>query len=204
MSLTYSMNRPRLTLSRTMAIALIVLLHAAAFVAFNNGIGKYFKNNPPDDLTIVDVKPDPPPPNQVPVPEPPKPPSEAVVAPPLPDPTPVVIDVQQTEPPAADSITAEQPADNAVQPLSRITVLHRVDPAYPANAEAAGEQGTVLLAVQIDSHGNVVDISVIQSSGFDALDTAAIKAVRQWHFAATDNGIRVRVPIKFQLNLQKH
>jgi len=50
---------------------------------------------------------------------------------------------------------------------------------YPRQAERAGQEGLVHVAVTIDSSGRLLSASVIRSSGFTALDEAAIEAVRR-------------------------
>ncbi|WP_230620818.1 energy transducer TonB, partial [Kingella kingae] len=42
-----------------------------------------------------------------------------------------------------------------------------------------GEEGKVKLAIIVNPNGSVDDIELIQSSGFERLDRAAIEAVRQ-------------------------
>src|SRR5690349_17522463 len=93
MSLTYSLNQPGQTLSRATAIVLIVMIHVAGFVAFNNGIGKFFKNDPPHDMTVINIPTDPPAQPPLPVPEIPKPVQNQEL-PPIVDPSPIVIDME--------------------------------------------------------------------------------------------------------------
>jgi protein TonB len=78
------------------------------------------------------------------------------------------------------------------------------DPSYPEAARRRGEQGRVMLRVNVSSGGEPVSVTVQQSSGFPRLDDAAAAAVRQWRFepAARDGktvaGI-AEVPIVFRL-----
>jgi protein TonB len=78
------------------------------------------------------------------------------------------------------------------------------DPIYPEAARRRGEQGRVMLRVNVSSGGEPVFVTVQQSSGFPRLDDAAAAAVRQWRFepAARDGktvaGI-AEVPILFRL-----
>ncbi len=78
-----------------------------------------------------------------------------------------------------------------------------VPPAYPQQARRLGQEGTVMLAVQIEPSGHVTDIQLASSSSFVLLDEAAIEAVAQWEFAAfaqTDtHSIWVHIPIEFSL-----
>lgn len=66
------------------------------------------------------------------------------------------------------------------------------------------EQGTVVLSLTLSVDGGVSVISVAQSSGFDRLDDAALRAVRKWRWAPTvRNGqpvmVRGQVEIPFVL-----
>lgn len=77
-------------------------------------------------------------------------------------------------------------------------------PKYPASSRRAKETGTVLLHVLINANGQVEKLSILESSGFDALDRAALAAVQDWRFSpATNNGraiqANVKLPIVFVL-----
>jgi TonB family protein len=83
-------------------------------------------------------------------------------------------------------------------------VEHNRPPVYPAVARRCGWEGTVLLELRVLADGRVAEVSVADSSGHEALDEAAVRAVRQWRFepalclgrpvAAT-----ARLPIRFKL-----
>jgi TonB family protein len=75
---------------------------------------------------------------------------------------------------------------------------------YPADSRALGEQGTVSLVLCYDRDGKPADVSVVNSSGIDKIDEAAVrwgKAVRI--SPAIRNGASkadcVWVPAKFSL-----
>ena len=77
-------------------------------------------------------------------------------------------------------------------------------PKYPYRARQLGQEGRVVLRVQVDASGRVTDITLHKSSGHRRLDTAAIKTVRKWKFVpATRRGIKVagvvEVPVRFSL-----
>lgn len=61
-------------------------------------------------------------------------------------------------------------------------ILSKVDPAYPSSARQAGQEGTVVLRIEILANGRTGEISVSRSTGYPALDEAAIAAVRKWQF----------------------
>lgn len=50
---------------------------------------------------------------------------------------------------------------------------------YPKIAERRGWEGTTLLALSIDSNGNVTSATISQSSGYDALDNRALEMVKK-------------------------
>jgi len=77
-------------------------------------------------------------------------------------------------------------------------------PVYPEVARRRGQQGRVLLQVNVSANGTPVDVTVAQSSGFASLDDAALRAVEQWRFVpATRGGTAVpalaEVPVRFRL-----
>lgn len=78
-------------------------------------------------------------------------------------------------------------------------------PAYPASARRRAQQGTVTVRVLVGADGTVARAEVAESSGFDALDDAALETVRsRWRFAPARRGGHpveswVLVPIRFAL-----
>ncbi|GGG21747.1 hypothetical protein GCM10010964_07420 [Caldovatus sediminis] len=75
---------------------------------------------------------------------------------------------------------------------------------YPPESERRGEQGTVVLLLHVDAQGQVAEVTLLSSSGYPALDRAAIAAARQWRFrpALRDGrpvGSTVRAPVTFRL-----
>jgi protein TonB len=64
--------------------------------------------------------------------------------------------------------------------------------AYPRDAHRLGQQGSALLRIHIAADGRVLDVELIESSGHERLDRAALTAVRTWSFhPATRDGVRV-------------
>jgi TonB family protein len=61
--------------------------------------------------------------------------------------------------------------------------IRHVPPIYPADAQAAGADGTVVIQAIIAKNGSVKDARVVQS--IPQLDAAAVGAVRQWLFTPT-------------------
>ncbi|QAY79944.1 energy transducer TonB [Sphingosinicella sp. BN140058] len=83
-------------------------------------------------------------------------------------------------------------------------MLSAPPPKYPLESRRKREQGIVALSVLLGTDGRVETLSVSSSSGFDRLDKAALKAVREWRWAPlVRNGAPVQVrgivTIPFQL-----
>lgn len=78
-------------------------------------------------------------------------------------------------------------------------------PAYPALSRRLGEEGRVLLRVQVGTDGRAVSVAVVASSGHPRLDRAAREAVGRWRFLPARRGDVAEaswalVPINFALN----
>jgi len=64
-------------------------------------------------------------------------------------------------------------------------LISMTKPAYPAGAEAAGIEGTVLLRAVISTGGDLLGLSVMNQSVDAELASAAMDAVKQWHYQPT-------------------
>lgn len=142
----------------------------------------------------------PPPPKPIPKPKPKpvaKPKPKPVEQPPAPP---------RAETPPAPPAPSAPPAPAPVTPPSaHAGYLHNPAPEYPALAQRRGWEGTVLLRVHVLASGGPSEIQVQTSSGREALDQAAIKAVQRWKFVPAKRGDVaqdgwVSVPIDFKLN----
>jgi len=72
--------------------------------------------------------------------------------------------------------------------------LRRTEPVYPELAKAMRIQGTVRIAVAVDTDGTVLALKLI--SGHPLLVDAAMDAVKQWHYppAARRKVVTVQIP----------
>lgn len=61
-------------------------------------------------------------------------------------------------------------------------VLKRVEPEYPLSARQANQEGVVSLRIEILTSGRPGTVRVAHSSGHQALDDAAVAAVKNWQF----------------------
>lgn len=82
-------------------------------------------------------------------------------------------------------------------------------PRYPTSAKIQKAEGRVLVKALVTANGSVTSASVETSSGHIDLDTAALEAVRQWHFRPAQRDGHavdawVNVPIHFKLPEDKH
>lgn len=62
------------------------------------------------------------------------------------------------------------------------SAFRNYQPAYPDAAQVNGEQGNVVLDVEVGANGHVRTVRVSRSSGFDDLDNAAIEGVMAWRY----------------------
>ncbi len=86
--------------------------------------------------------------------------------------------------------------------VSTPSVLHKVDPEYSEEARKAKYQGTVLLSVIVDEHGNVRDVRVLRPLGL-GLDQKAIEAVVLWKFRpGRKDGRPVAVQATIEVNFR--
>lgn len=60
-------------------------------------------------------------------------------------------------------------------------LIFQVDPEFSEEARQAKYQGTVLLAIEIDTSGHPANLRILQGLGM-GLDEKAIQAVSQWRF----------------------
>jgi protein TonB len=101
--------------------------------------------------------------------------SEPVAPPPPPEPEPEPEPVVET-PPApqmpAGPVTLSSELSVACPELNA--------PAYPALSKRLGEEGKLVLRVELDEKGHVSVAHVVNSSGFKRLDEAAMAAVKTW------------------------
>jgi protein TonB len=98
------------------------------------------------------------------------------------------------------------PVAAAPRTVSASQVGYLVQPraVYPARSRKAGEQGTVVVRVQIDASGRASQALLEKSSGHPALDEAALSAIRAAQFRPYAEGgvpqpVWVLAPIKFEL-----
>jgi protein TonB len=163
------------------------------------------------DFIAPDVLSPPPP---VPPPRRPVAPPPILAAPPAAQPSPAAMVVPPPpEPVAMADLPPPPPTAVPVPPppvvprsIPAAAVSYRVPPtpAYPLASRRLGEQGEVLLRVEIGADGQARQVLLARSSGSARLDAAAMAAVREARFNPyTEGGVPLAawapVPIQFIL-----
>ena len=86
--------------------------------------------------------------------------------------------------------------------VSAPSVIYKVEPEYSDEARKAKFQGTVVLFIVVDEHGNPRDLRVIRPLGL-GLDQKAIEAVQKWKFKpGMKDGRAVPVQATIEVNFR--
>lgn len=206
-------------------VLLALLLHAAIFGALSYGPADRLVTPPkvpPIEIQISKPQPLP----QAPAPPPPVTPPKKMAPPPLkptvatrtPSPAPPAIAaasaaVTDNRPAPTEAVAVAAPAvppapaakpERTTQPRGDAAYLNNPPPKYPVMARSRGWEGQVMLNVHVLASGRPDQVEIVQSSGRNTLDEAALKAVREWLFVPAMRGLTavdgwVQVPIDFKL-----
>jgi protein TonB len=117
---------------------------------------------------------------------------------------------QTSMPTAATSSPAAEPASKAIDtqtyqsPNFNAAYLNNPAPDYPSVSRRLGEQGLVLLRVQVTADGAAASVELQTGSGSTRLDQAALEAVKKWRFVPAKRGehpvsASVTVPVSFSI-----
>lgn len=202
---------------RLAGLLVVLALHGAAVY----GLWHYqISLTPQEAVTLfVDfINPPPPAPHQEPPkpkPQMPKPPEPVKLEPPPPEPqqlvveAPVVKPEEPMAPPPPPERVIEAPPPEPAGPVRLVTELavtcpKRSPPEYPLVSRRMGEEGRVVLLVELDEQGRMSTARIETSSGFRRLDNAALAAVKIWRCTpAVRDGAPVRAvalqPFVFKL-----
>lgn len=96
------------------------------------------------------------------------------------------------------------PENRGAQMEPRLSAFENPAPVYPEYAREQGWEGAVTLKVYVTRAGRAEDVRVEHSSGYDILDQAALRTVREWRFqparfGRTNFSSWIRIPIRFVL-----
>jgi len=101
----------------------------------------------------------------------------------------------QTQSPGATR--PNQPANSLPASTNATPVLADCAVSYPPIAVRLNLQGTTVLMLHVTAQGTVGDVRIKNSSGYDALDSTAVKCAQTWKFRpATQNGIPVEANVE--------
>ncbi len=207
----YDEERKTLSWPRIGGTAFAIALHIAGFMMLLAPVSSPTVADEDEEVTTVNFI-EPPPPPPPPPPEPPKTITKIVETPkpsPVPpppedppmvydDPSPVAIAAPPPAPPAPPTGTPDFAASE--DPSGR----SMFKPNYPPEEQRRGITGSVILLVQIDASGQVLEVTIEKSSGNRNLDRSAMQAARRWRFnPGSRSGVKVggtvRVPVNFTL-----
>ncbi len=90
----------------------------------------------------------------------------------------------------------------AAPAATELTAVQTPPPQYPLEAACNGQGGTTTLKVTVGTEGTPTDVTVAHGSGNDALDQAAMTAVKTWKFKPATRGGQpfaqtINVPVNF-------
>ena len=212
-----------------MIVGSVVALHVAGLWALQSGLlRKAAEVIVPAELLSEFIAPPAPPKITPPPPAPPPPPKPAPKAAPRPAPMPVAIRDPAPAPSAPVGISEPQPPAPPIEapmappapapappappappkielPSSDAAYLNNPKPSYPAISKRMGEQGKVVLRVEVDACGKASNVRVLSSTPAGVFDAASVAAAKGWTFKpARRNGTAVasalKIPMTFELN----
>lgn len=109
-----------------------------------------------------------------------------------------------TNTPAAEPETKTADTQTYQSPSFNAAYLNNPAPNYPSVSRRLGEQGLVLLHVQVTEDGTAGSVTLQTSSSSTRLDQAALEAVKKWRFIPAKRGEQpvsasVVVPVRFSI-----
>ena len=184
---------------RLFGIAFAVTMEVGIVYALLVTLGYVDVPKPPTPFTVVNVAPVPDNPD-IPVPPP------QTFDPPVVETITPVIELTYTPPPPVTAISVPPPqlvptppprvAPQPPTPPVVFTPAHAIaashtTPEYPFISRRLREQGTLRLKLTIDDKGSVTEAVVVNSSGFERLDEAAVSWVKaKWRYVPATQGTK--------------
>lgn len=84
-----------------------------------------------------------------------------------------------------------------------VGALYMPAPEYPRTARRKGIEGTVVVSIDVKPDGTCANAQILESSGCEALDDAAIEAIRKWRYEAHPGEPASPRRVRFVFKLQK-
>lgn len=192
--------------SRYVGIGLVIIIHIAAVYALYVSLNQR-------SLTVVhgpiqvskieeekakETPPPPPPPPDFKPPPPYVPPPDINIAAPAPTNT-TAITTTNVKPVVAPPPPPPAPAAPKVVVNARLDPADRTEPQYPAISKRLGEEGLVIVIVDVSPQGTAIDATIEKSSGFPRLDAAALELAKRKRFIpGTEDGKPVASKCRYQ------
>jgi protein TonB len=107
-------------------------------------------------------------------------PTEKKQAEPAPEPPKPAEQVKESAPAPAASPKPVPAAPVALSSELAVSCPKLTPPEYPAISRRMGEEGKLILRVELDENGHIDNAKVLNSSGYERLDAAALSAVKNW------------------------
>lgn len=131
-------------------------------------------------------------------------PAEPAPAPPAPAAAAATATSTDAAPAVAKSSEADSTQAALTLPNLNADYLDNPPPNYPPTSRQLGEQGKVYLRVLVNVEGNVEQVTLRKTSGYERLDVAAQETVKKWRFVPAKRAEQavaawVVVPISFSL-----
>ncbi|MEK0159790.1 TonB family protein [Pseudoalteromonas piscicida] len=114
---------------------------------------------------------------------------------------------EATQMASARHLSEANSTDDSPVKLDALPLFKAPRPAlgYPLRAKRRGFEGVTIFEIELDQKGEIVNLTLVKSSGHQSLDIAARKNVEQWQFHPVfrdGNAVKAlfTVPIKFSLS----
>ncbi|MGE5240348.1 MAG: energy transducer TonB [Bacteroidota bacterium] len=180
------------------ALGISLLAHAGALL-FSGPLSAAAPQLPPFQTIEISLAAAPAPP----LPQPRRRPAPLPAPKPMPE-IPAAAEPVAPTPPAEPVARAAETDEPLVQARYEVAALNNPKPPYPLAARVRGQQGQLLLAVEVRADGSCGQVLIKRSSGHELLDAAARQTVRHWYFLPARRGdvavdAWVEIPITFRL-----
>lgn len=193
---------------RVFSIGFVVLLHVVAIWALATGLIQNLASKIPTEFKaeVIPPKektkpPPPPPPPQFQKPPPPfVPPPEISIENNAPTNT-ITVQSKVATPPPPRVVAPPKPA-GITAPVSLKSRHDCADRYYPPIAVRLNQQGTTTLRITVSASGQVTDAKVANSSGYDSLDSAALKCVQSGSWGGYKPAMQNGQPVDAQTEVK--